>query len=128
MKSIPLLLVPVILAHVLMLGAGLDQAWFTATLPSGAGFTLTGGSAVLALALLALFVEVFKATFSGRGSLIDHLLSLLLFVVLLLEFLLWKAAGNPVVALLVLAALVDVISGFAVGMAVARRDVGFVRD
>ena len=91
MKSIPLLLVPVILAHVLMLGAGLDQAWFTATLPSGAGFTLTGGSAVLALALLALFVEVFKATFSGRGSLIDRLLSLLLFVVLLLEFLLWKA-------------------------------------
>ena len=86
------------------------------------------GMLLLIVALLALFAEVFKSTFSNRASLIDHLLSLLLFIVLLLEFLLWPAAGNPIVALLMLMALVDVISGFAVGMAVARRDIGVLRD
>ena len=129
MKSIPLLLIPTILVHVLLLGGvGLSQSWITAALPSGAVFDLSSGTAVLIVALLALFAEVFKSTFSNRASLIDHLLSLLLFIVLLLEFLLWPAAGNPIVALLMLMALVDVISGFAVGMAVARRDIGVLRD
>ena len=82
---------------------------------------------MLAIALATLFVEVFKATFTGQGSLIDHMLSLLLFILLLLEFLLWPAAGNTTFALLTLMALVDVVAGFAVGMAVARRDVGIMR-
>ena len=128
MKSIPLLLIPAILLHVLLMGGdGVAHAWATFTLPSGAVFELTSGTAVLAIALATLFVEVFKATFTGQASLIDHMLSLLLFIVLLLEFLLWPAAGNTTFALLTLMALVDVVAGFAVGMAVARRDVGIMR-
>ncbi|MCB1599104.1 MAG: hypothetical protein KDI66_03680 [Xanthomonadales bacterium] len=128
MKSIPLLSIPAVLLHVLLMGgSGVDAAWLTLTLPSGTEFSLTSGTAVLAIALATLFVEVFKATFTGQGSLIDHMLSLLLFIVLLLEFLLWPAAGNTTFALLTLMALVDVVAGFAVGMAVARRDVGIMR-
>lgn len=128
MKVIPLLLIPAILLHVLLLGgSGINEPWLSLTLPSGTLFELSSGMAVLAIALATLFVEVFKATSSGRGSLIDHMLSLLVFIVLLLEFLLWPAAGNSVFALLMLMALVDVVAGFAVGMAVARRDVGIVR-
>ena len=129
MKNIPLLLIPAILLHVLLLGGGgLNDPWLTATLPSGAAFELTGGTAALAIALLTLGVEVFKSTFSSRASLLDHMLSLLLFIVLLLEFLLWPAAGSGVFALLVLMTLIDVITGFAVGMAVARRDLGVLRE
>ena len=129
MKAIPLLLLPTILVHVLLLGgSGLTAAWFSTTLPSGAVFELTGGTAVLVVALLALTGEVFKSTFSSRASLLDHMFSLLLFVVLLLEFLLWPAAASGVFALLVVMTLVDVITGFAVGMAVARRDVGILRE
>lgn len=128
MKSIPLLLIPAILLHVLLMGGnGVSAVWATLTLPSGSVFELTSGTAVLGLALVTLFAEVFKATFTGQGSLIDHMLSLLLFIVLLLEFLLWPAAGNTTFALLTLMALVDVVAGFAVGMAVARRDVGIMR-
>lgn len=129
MKNIPLLLIPAILAHVLLLGGyGLTTPWFSATLPSGALFELTGGTAVLAIALLTLGIEVFKSTFSSRASLLDHMLSLALFIALLLEFLLWPAAGSGVFALLMLMTLVDVITGFAVGMAVARRDLGVLRE
>ncbi len=129
MKSIPLLLIPAILVHALLLGGhGLATPWLSVTLPSGAVLELTGGTAVLVLALLMLGIEVFKSTFSGRSSLLDHMLSLLLFIVLLLEFLLWPAAGSGVFVLLVVMTLVDVITGFAVGMAVARRDVGILRE
>jgi hypothetical protein len=129
MKSFPLLLIPAILVHALLLsGYGLSTAWVSATLPSGAAFELTSGTAALAVALLMLGIEVFKSTFSSRASLLDHMLSLLLFIVLLLEFLLWPAAGSGVFALLVVMTLVDVITGFAVGMAVARRDVGILRE
>ena len=129
MKNIPLLLIPAVLLHVLLLGGyDLTTPWFSAVLPSGATFELTGGTAILAIALLTLGAEVFKSTFSSRASLLDHMLSLALFVVLLLEFLLWRAAGTGVFASLMLMSLVDVITGFAVGMAVARRDVGVLRE
>jgi Na+-driven multidrug efflux pump len=89
---------------------------------------LTGGTTILAVGLVTLFAEVFKASGATRASLMDQMLSLLLFIVVLLEFLLWPAAGNSVFALLGLMTLVDVIAGFAVGMAVARRDVGIIRE
>lgn len=129
MRSIPLLLFPAVFALGLLLsGAGFSPVWLAARLPSGAPFALDAGTLVLAIALLCLFVEVYKATRSSQASFVDHLLSLLLFVVLLLGFLLWPAAAHPVSALLVLMALIDVIAGFAIGMAVARRDVGIVRE
>lgn len=129
MKSIPLLLLPLLLAHGLILaGSGMEAPWFTATLPSGATFALSGGTALTAIGLLCLCAEVFKASSATRASLLDHALSLAVFVVLLLEFLLWPAAGHPVFLLLLIMALVDVIAGFAVGLAVARRDVGIIRE
>lgn len=129
MKSIPLLLLPLLLAHGLILaGSGMEAAWFTTPLPSGAAFTLTGGTATIAIGLLCLFAEVFKASGATRASLLDHALSLLVFVIILLEFLLWPAAGHAVFLLLLIMALVDVIAGFAVGLAVARRDVGIIRE
>lgn len=129
MKTIPLLLLPALMAHALLLGGGsADTAWLQATLPSGSAFTLDAGTVILAFGLLALCIEVFKASLTTRSSIVDHVLSLTLFVVLLLEFLLWPAAGSGLFALLTLMALVDVVAGFAVGLAVARRDVGIIRE
>jgi predicted MFS family arabinose efflux permease len=129
LKNIPLLLLPVLMAHALLFGGGnADITWLAMTLPSGASFTLDAGTVILAVGLAALFVEVFKASLTTRSSLVDHMLSLALFVVLLLEFLLWPAAGTGLFVLLTLMALVDVVAGFAVGLAVARRDVGIIRE
>ena len=51
MKSIPLLSIPAVLLHVLLMGgSGVDAAWLTLTLPSGTEFSLTSGTAVLAIA------------------------------------------------------------------------------
>jgi hypothetical protein len=129
MRLIPLLLIPILIAHGLVLaGVDLDAVWLSLPLPSAARFELSAGTALVAFALLMLLGEVYKATSAVRASFADHGLSLALFVVLLLEFLLWGKAGNSTFFLLLVMTLADVLAGFAVGLAVARRDVGFIRE
>ena len=53
----------------------------------------------------------------------DHLLSTLVFVAFLVEFLLVKGAAHSVFFTLMLIALVDVLSGFSVSMRSAGRDI-----
>lgn len=48
---------------------------------------------------------------------------MILFVVALLEFLLVTACGTDVFLLLTALTLIDVISGFAVSLSTARRDI-----
>lgn len=129
MRSIPWLLIPVLIAHALLL-SGVDPSaeWLRFTLPSTREFVLSSGDVVLALALLTLFVEVYKSTLASRAAMLDQVLSLLLFVVVLLEFLLWPAAGQQLFFFLTVLCLVDVIAGFVIGMAVARRDIGILRE
>jgi hypothetical protein len=69
---------------------------FGASLASGAVFTLTTGELLILLGVVALFIEVVKATRSSMASAVDHALSALVFAVYLVEFLLVKAAGTGV--------------------------------
>ncbi len=129
MRLFPFLLLPILIAHGMVLsGIDLSAAWLTMPLPSDHEFALSYGAALIALALLTLLGEVYKATSAVRASFADHSLSLALFVLLLLEFLLWSKAGNSTFFLLLVIALVDVLAGIAVGLAVARRDVGILRE
>lgn len=130
MLNFPFLLIPFLLAHGLMLfvPGGLESNWLALTLPSGAAWTLTGGDGVVLIGLVCLYVEVAKSTRTRMTAVLDHVASLALFVIALLEFLLWSAAGHTAFLLITVMCLVDVIAGFTVGMAVARRDIGFSRD
>ncbi len=64
-----------------------------------------------------------KATRISSRSIIDHILSLLLFVGALVEFLMVPQAATSPFALLVAIMLLDVIVGFSVSIRVAQRDV-----
>lgn len=130
MAAFPLLIIPFVLMNALMLlvDGGLSLKIMTITLPSDAVWVLSSGDAVVAIALVFLYLEIFKSTRTGNSSIVDHVLSLVLFIVMLMEFILVKGAGHSTFFLLMLMALIDVISGFTVGISVARRDVGFTRD
>jgi hypothetical protein len=69
-----------------------------------------------------LFIELMKATYTSSASLLDHGLSMLVFVACLIEFLLVKAAGTSVFFFIVVATLIDVMAGYTIGIRVARRD------
>jgi steroid 5-alpha reductase family enzyme len=130
MSAFPLLLIPFLLINVLMffVDGGLSKQIFSATLPSGSSLVITAGDLSVLVGLVFLYFEILKSTATGSASIIDHALSLALFVVALLEFLLAKPAGNMPFLLLMVMTLIDVIAGFTVSISVARRDVGFNRN
>jgi hypothetical protein len=94
---------------------------FGASLASGAVFTLTTGELLILLGVVALFIEVVKATRSSMASAVDHALSALVFAVYLVEFLLVKAAGTGVFLVLTIMSFLDLIAGFTVTLGTARR-------
>ncbi len=124
----PLLFVPALLLHALVLGAeiGTDQVLYQFTLPSGAELQLRWYEVLLGLGLAMLYFEVLKSSYAGPGKVIDHMLSLVLFVVLLLETLLSPFGADRGFLLLTMLCMFDVLAGFTVAIAVARRDIGFM--
>jgi hypothetical protein len=90
---------------------------------SGAEFTFTPGDLLIMFSVLILFVEVLKATRLTARTMVDHLLSMILFIVLLVEFLMIKQAATGTFFLLMVISFVDVIGGFSVTISAARRDI-----
>jgi hypothetical protein len=72
-----------------------------------------------------LFVEILKATYTTTASLVDHGLSMVLFIFALIAFLMVPQAATSVFFLLLVALVIDVIAGFTIGIRVAKRDIGF---
>ena len=124
--SIPLLILAVAAYHVVALFAGLavESPSVTITLPSGALLQLSPGDLLVVFGLLLLFVEIFKATRTGTASIVDHLLSVGLFVVCLVELILFEAFGTATFLVLTMMTLIDVVAGFTVTITSARRDIG----
>ncbi|MBX9457078.1 MAG: hypothetical protein KL863_14260 [Rhizobium sp.] len=130
MAAIPLMLIPFILYNLAMFGAfggggveALKTVVTSVNMMSGATWTMSLGDLFIVISLMILFVEVFKATRRSSVALLDHLFSMALFVVFLVEFLLVQGAATQIFFILMLVALVDVIAGFTVSIKSASRDV-----
>ena len=89
----------------------------------GIFWAVTLGDVLLTLSLLLLFVEVLKSTASHSASIINHALSFVVFVVGLIQFMMIPAFSTSVFFLITLMAVLDVLGGFIVTIATARRDV-----
>ena len=62
-----------------------------------------------------------KATRTGVVALTDHIFSMVVFVVYLVEFLVVREAATSVFFILMAIALIDVIAGFSITISGARR-------
>ncbi|MGF1486327.1 MAG: hypothetical protein ACFBSE_04355 [Prochloraceae cyanobacterium] len=91
-------------------------------LVSGAVWEITSRDMLLLLGLITLYIETLKATRSNLISIVNHSLSILVFVIFLVEFLIVAEAGNSTFFLLTLMSLMDAIAGFAITIVAARRD------
>lgn len=101
---------------------------FTTTLLSGGTWTFTWGDLILLITLILLFIEIVKSTFTSTSTLVDHALSMLVFVAVLVEFLMVPQAATSVFFLILIATLIDVIAGYTIGIRVARRDLAIGAD
>ena len=95
----------------------------TIHLISGQDWTVTPEDIILAFAIVLLGIEVVKATRMGIRGIMDHILSMVLFIVMLVEFLLVQRAGTSTFFILMVISLVDVLAGFIITARTAQRDI-----
>jgi hypothetical protein len=128
LAALPLTIIPFILYNVFMI-TGFDLSTSLVgdgiTMMSGGVWKFTWGDLLLLIGMVVLFIEIVKATYTGTASMIDHGLSMLVFIAFLVEFLMVPQASSSTFFLLMMAALIDVIAGFTIGIRVAKRDIGF---
>jgi hypothetical protein len=119
------LLILVLIAYnllVFLTGVSLEANLFTLTMVSGAVWSFKVSDVLLLFALILLFFEILKATRTGAGAVIDHLLSTGVFIIALVEFILVAQAATTTFFLIMVITLLDVIAGFSVSITSARRD------
>ena len=127
----PLLVIPFAIYNMiafLMPSLSWTASVATIHLISGKDWTVTPEDIILAFAILLLCVEVIKATRMGIRGLMDHILSMVLFIVMLVEFLLVARAGTSTFFILMVISLVDVLAGFIITARTAQRDIQIDRD
>ena len=108
--------------------ARLTERLFNIRMTSGVDWSVTLGDLMVGVSLVILFVELLKSTNSRRIAIINHSLSMLLFIACLVEFLLAPAFATSTFFLLTLMVLLDVLAGFIVTIVAARRDLGISPD
>jgi hypothetical protein len=134
--ALPLLAIPVVLYNlVILFGAEsggmaaadetLRQAMFSIPMASGASWNVGVGDLILFLALILLFFELLKSTSSQKVAIVNHALSMILFVVCLVEFLLIRGFATSTFFLVVTMVMLDVLAGFIVTIISARKDLDF---
>src|SRR4029079_5125348 len=95
----------------------------TIHLMSGQDWTVTPEDILLAFAIVLLGIEVIKATRMGIRGLMDHVLSMILFIAMLVEFLMVARAGTSTFFIMMVISLVDVLAGFIITARTAQRDI-----
>jgi hypothetical protein len=127
--ALPLMVIPLVLYNIVAVFAGsgpatgpLSATIFKLPMLSGTTWVFTWGDLLLFITMLVLFAELVKATYTSTISLVDHGLSMLVFVICLIEFIVVGAAATSVFFLIMVASMIDVVAGFTIGIRVARRD------
>jgi hypothetical protein len=97
-----------------------------ATLQLDSGpWTVTFGDIIIACGLIALFVEIIRATAPDEKAIIERGLSLLVLLATLMAFVMVPGFNTSVFFVLVAIALIDVVAGYSVSVISARREVAF---
>src|SRR5690606_11900899 len=121
--ALPLLMIPVVLYNIVVLtgllggagvvgtDSGLRDVLFTIPMASGAGWSVGVGDMILFLALILLFFELLKSTSSQKVAIVNHALSMILFVISLVEFLLIMGFATSTFFLISTMVMLAVLAG-----------------
>jgi hypothetical protein len=135
LRALPLIVIPFIVYNVMALFSGnlpaeevFRKVVFNVPMLRGAFWSFTWGDFVILVTMICLFAELIKSTYTSSASLVDHGLSMLVFIACLVEFLLVPQAATSVFFFILVAVLIDVVAGFMIGIRVARRDLSIGHD
>jgi hypothetical protein len=113
--AFPLLLIPFALYNMIafLLNMPFTDTLFSIPLMADRRLPVTTGDVLLAIAMLLIYVEVLKVTRVSK-TVMDHLLSIILFAAMVAELVLVPRVTTPTLLLMAVLSFVDVIIGLSV--------------
>ena len=127
----PLLLIPALIYAMMAIPSGdkvaetMAAPAFSMPLASGAHWVVTWGHVIVIIAVITLFFEILKSTRPSSAQLIDNGLSVGVFIVTFVLWLLIKPFGTTEFFIIVLMALLDFLSGSVIMTRVSQRTVQY---
>ena len=128
LTAIPLTIVPLIIYNIVAFafpGTTWTGEIFGLTMVSGARWALRLGDLMVALGISMLFLEIMKSGRTGTATITNHILSTIVLVIYIIEFILVDIAATSLFFILTLIALFDVIAGFTITTRTATRDIAY---
>lgn len=129
-SSIPLLFIILVVYNLIALVFGaqtqetLNRVIISHTMNTGALFALTVNDLLILSGIVLLYFEIFKSTSSLNATIFDHVLSLMVFLAFLLEFIFVAPLTCAPFLIVGMMSLLDVMAGLTVSITAARRDFG----
>ena len=123
--AFPLLIIPFALYNMIafLLSLEFSTTLFNIPLVSGRSMAVSAGDMLILVAVLLLYLEILKATRLSSKAIMDHVLSMLLFLGMTIEFITVQQAATSTFLILVALSFVDVIGGFTITIRTAQRDI-----
>jgi hypothetical protein len=130
LRAFPKMLIAVAVYNVLIFGGRvmghaadtLLKQNFPVTVFSGDVWKISLADGLVSVALVLLFIEIFKATRASRREMLNHVLSTLTLLAALAEFVAVKGFATSTFFLITLMCLFEVAAGYTVSVVTARRD------
>jgi len=136
-SRIPFLLIPIAIYNLVVvffylsaLGGGpadfdLSRPWLVIGMNSPhSEWHISLGDILILAGLICLFWEVLKSTNTNNATLMNHTLSMFVFIGGFVEFLLFRPFATSAFFLLVVMTAMDVLAGFIITTIGARKDIG----
>jgi hypothetical protein len=126
MIGFPLLIIPFVLYNMGAFIFGISEwnkPFASLHIISGGEWAISPGDVLIAFSILVLFVEVLKSTRMGVRTIVDHMLSMLIFIGMIVEFILVQRAATSTFFLILVIGFVDVLAGFTISIRTAQRNI-----
>jgi hypothetical protein len=136
LRLFPLLILPVIFYNLIAFGGSVAghhdmlsilNAGINIPMFSGDVWHFSWGDLIIVVSIIFLFVEIVKATRTTAREIINHGLSMLTFVLALIEFITLKGFSTTTFFLIMVFALFDVVAGYTISIVAAEHDLGLGR-
>jgi hypothetical protein len=129
----PLLAVPVIIYNLMAFAFGghdgqtmaqnlSNPLWNIHMVAPGSSWAVSSGDLLVIFSLAFFFIEILKSTSTGAATIANHAVSMIVFILALIEFLLLKNFSTSAFFILTIMCLLDVLAGVVVTIISARRD------
>jgi hypothetical protein len=129
--GVPLLIIPFAIYNIVSFFMR-EVSWVEPLPPiqmiSGGAWEMSWGDILVVFSIAILFIELVKSTRSGMRTIINHMLSAVLFAAILIEFLLVKEAATAAFFILLMISFVDVLAGFTITIRTAQRNIELDAD